>query len=116
MTSSDQQLARLHKRYRRLTSQLAEVGFIHKGSLTERYVRCGTASCSCHDDPPKLHGPYWQWSTKVRGKTVSRIVTSDQAAVYSEFIENRKLVEDLLRHMYEISQDVFELLTSGNEH
>ena len=115
MTTSDEQLDRLQEHYRRLAGQLAEVGYIHKGSLTERLVRCGTASCGCHKDPPKLHGPYWQWSTKVRGKTVSRIVTADQAAVYREFIENRKLVEKILAQMYEISQEAFELQTSADE-
>jgi len=116
MASSDERLSRLQERYRRLAGQLADVGFIHKGSLTERLVRCGTATCSCHDEPPKLHGPYWQWSTKVRGRTVSRIVTAEQAAVYREFIENRKLVEDLLGQMYQLSQEAFELIASAYEH
>jgi hypothetical protein len=115
MISSRRKLTRLQERYRRVARQLAAVGFIHKGSLAQRYVRCGTASCSCHDDPPRLHGPYWQWSTKVKGKTVSRIVTADEAAVYREFIENRDKVEELLRQMYEISQEAFDLLASRDD-
>lgn len=31
----------------------------------------GTPGCRCKADPPQLHGPYWQWTRKVAGKTVT---------------------------------------------
>lgn len=40
--------ARLHK--------LAE--FAVQGTLVEVYLRCGTASCGCHRDPDRRHGPH----------------------------------------------------------
>ena len=42
-----------------------------KSSVSASYTRCGQAHCACQDDPPQLHGPYWQWSTSVSGKTFS---------------------------------------------
>ncbi|MGH3180610.1 MAG: DUF6788 family protein [Streptosporangiaceae bacterium] len=43
---------------------------------------CGTPGCSCHIDPGKRHGPYWQYTRKINGKTVTRRLTSAEAARY----------------------------------
>jgi hypothetical protein len=40
---------------RRLT-QLAEIAV--PGTLVEVFLRCGTASCGCHHDPARRHGPH----------------------------------------------------------
>lgn len=32
-------------------------GFAVQGTLVEVYLRCGTASCGCHRDPKRRHGP-----------------------------------------------------------
>jgi hypothetical protein len=37
-------------------ARLAE--FAVQGSLVEVYLRCGTASCGCHRDPARRHGPH----------------------------------------------------------
>ena len=56
------------RRYRELARQLADVGYIASGSVAPRYNRCGKESCGCHADPPRLHGPYFQWTAKVARK------------------------------------------------
>ena len=68
-----------------IAAQIAELtaGFILPGTLTERMTRCGHPRCRCHADPPQLHGPYHQWTRKIAGKTVTRILTDDQLADYS---------------------------------
>lgn len=73
-----QRLDRYERRYRALASELAGIGYIAQGSLAPRFTRCGKPTCACRADPPKLHGPYWHWSTKVNGKTVNRRL-SDRA-------------------------------------
>jgi hypothetical protein len=78
-----------HERhYRELARELAEIGFIAAGSVAPRYNRCGKPNCRCHDDPPRLHGPYYQWTAKVNGKTVNRRLTEDEATLYAEWIAN----------------------------
>jgi hypothetical protein len=54
--------------------------------VAERYTICGKATCRCHADPPQRHGPYYQYSRKVAGKTVSRLVTAEQADQYRQWI------------------------------
>lgn len=63
------------RRYRELAERIADIGFITAGSVIRVTNRCGTPNCRCHDDPPQLHGPYWQYTAKVDGKTVTRRLT-----------------------------------------
>src|SRR6266536_2767495 len=64
----------------RIAADLAAVGLALPGTLIERHVRCGKPRCACHADPPVLHGPYWQWTRKVAGKTITRLVPDDHVA------------------------------------
>jgi hypothetical protein len=74
-------------------------------------MRCGSASCRCHADPPQLHGPYWQWSYRpTGGKTVSRQVGERQAALYREWIANRRRLIALIDEMEEVSRLAAEVL------
>ena len=53
--------------------QPPHIGYISAGPLTRRYTRCANSRCRCHAGHP--HGPYWQWSAKVNGKTVTKRLT-----------------------------------------
>ena len=108
--SSQQRLTRLRRRYRRLALGLTQLDFIAKGSVTQRYLPCGKSTCRCHADPPQLHGPYWQWSTAVEGKTVTRSLTEEQARLYQEWIGNRKQLEAILDKMQAVAAEAAELL------
>src|SRR6266545_675118 len=77
-------LASYQRRYR----ELAAIGFIASGSIVVRYTRCASAGCRCHADPPQRHGPYYQWSAKIAGKTVTRRLTDREAALYQQWIDN----------------------------
>lgn len=104
------QLARLNKRYQEIAAQLAKGGFILKGSVVERFLTCGNPGCQCRADPPRLHGPYWQWSTRVEGKTVTRRISREQARCYREWIDNRRRAEQVLEEMHEISSQAAAIL------
>jgi hypothetical protein len=98
-----ERLADYRQRYRELAAQLAEVGFITTGTVLQRHTRCGTPGCRCHADPPQLHGPYYQWTTKVAGKTVTRRLTDHQAALYTEWTANNRQIRRIITQMREIS-------------
>ena len=59
----------------RITAQLAQAGFALPGTLTVRTYACCKPNCRCHADPPRLHGPYAEWTRKIGGKTVTRRLT-----------------------------------------
>ncbi len=39
------------------------------GSVVKQYMFCGKASCGCHRDPKKKHGPYYYLSYKEGGRS-----------------------------------------------
>jgi hypothetical protein len=108
---ADNELARLERRYRELKKRLQGLGFAVAGTVTERYTLCGKATCRCHADPPQRHGPYYQYSRKVAGKTISRLVRADQVAQYREWIANRRTLDEITAAIDEISHQATDLLT-----
>jgi hypothetical protein len=103
-------LADYERRYRRLAAQLAEIGFISSGSVTRRYTRCGTPGCKCHSDPPKPHGPYYQWTTKVNNKTVTRRISAEEAKLYQEWIANDRRMRQLIQQMRVVAEKARQVL------
>ena len=98
------------RRYRELARQLADVGYIAAGSVAPRYNRCGKESCACHADPPRLHGPYFQWTAKVNGKTVNRRLTPSEAALYIEWIGNDRRLRALIAEMREVAAEAQRIM------
>lgn len=107
-TTADR-LAGYQRRYRELAAQLADIGLIAHGSITQRYTRCGSPGCRCHADPPQRHGPYWQWTAKVAGKTVTRRLTERQAALYTDWIANDRKLRAIIAQMRKIAAKATEL-------
>jgi hypothetical protein len=107
MTTKDTatELERCERRYRELARELADIGYIAAGSVAPRYNRCGKSNCRCHGDPPHLHGPYFQWTAKVGGKTVNKRLTEEEAALYNEWIANDRRVRALLAQMREVAAE-----------
>ena len=91
-----------------IAAQIAELtaGFALPGTLTERMTRCGYANCRCRADPPQLHGPYHQWTRKINGKTVTRILTDDQLADYQPWFDNQHRLRDLITELEVLSQEI----------
>lgn len=68
-------------RVRQLVTELTQPQPMRRGSVSERSIRCGKAGCACHKDPKARHGPYISLTQAVGGKTRSRFLTAEQAAV-----------------------------------
>jgi hypothetical protein len=105
-----QRLDRYERHYRALANELAGIGYIAQGSLAPRFTRCGKPTCACRADPPKLHGPYWHWSTKVNGKTVNRRLNAREAELYAGWIENDRRARELLAEMRAVAAEATALL------
>jgi hypothetical protein len=102
------------RRYRELARRLADIGYIASGSVAPRFNRCGKANCACHSDPPQLHGPYWQWTAKVDGKTVNRRLSQSEAELYNEWIGNDRKARVLLAQMREVAAKATDLILQEN--
>ncbi len=98
-TTAAHRLESYERRYRQLARQLAEIGYIASGSVAHRFNRCGKANCACHDDPTRLHGPYWLFTAKVEGKTINKRLSEREARLYEQWIGNDRKVRALLAEM-----------------
>jgi hypothetical protein len=107
---ADAELARLRREYRRLQDQIRKLGFVAPGSVIERYTACGTQGCRCHDDPPTRHGPYFQYTRKLDGKTLTRRLDTEQADRYRQWIADRRRLDELTDQMDRLSHQAIELL------
>ena len=85
---------------------VAAVGFVLPGTLTERMTRCGHPGCRCHADLPRLHGPDHQWTRKIAGNTVTRILTDDQLADYQPWFDNQRRLRALVAELETLSQEI----------
>ena len=92
--------------YDELKQQLLQLGFVRPGSLVRRFMPCGRPSCRCMADPPALHGPYYQWTQKVHGKTVTMRLTEKQARLCVEWTQNHREFKKLIRKMEALSLKV----------
>jgi hypothetical protein len=86
-----------------LLSRRARAGFALPGTLIERRSRCGKPNCRCHADPPRLHGPYWQWTRKRDGKTITVNLTPGQAARYQPWFDTARDIRAALARIEELS-------------
>ncbi len=89
--------------YEALKESFRHLGLVRPGSLVRRLMPCGKPSCHCMADPPVLHGPYYQWTIKVQGKTKTLRLTAEQARLCEEWIANHRKLKDIVLKMEALS-------------
>jgi hypothetical protein len=63
------ELAELERRRAELYLELGQVGDFRRGSLNEVRRKCGKPSCACADPEHPGHGPQWNLTRTVDGRT-----------------------------------------------
>ena len=69
---------------------------------------CGKSGCRCQADPPQLHGPYFQWTRKVKGKTVTVRIQPEEAGLLAEWIENGRKLNRIVGDLERVSDRLTE--------
>lgn len=105
-------LDRITAEYQAAKARLATIGFTCEGSIVCRWRTCQNPNCRCNN-PQQRHGPYWQLSWKHAGTTISRNLPAQDAALYQQWIANRRALEQILNEMRDLSHQAAEqILTS----
>ena len=92
----------------RITNELGSLGVCLPGSVVVRTGRCGKASCSCRDDPPRLHGPFRSWTRKLAGKTVTRLLSEEQLEDYQVYFDNHRRLKELVHELENLSLSIVD--------
>ena len=91
------EISQLKSQYDLLRQQLSQVGWISEGYVQDR--------------GPGAGGPCYQWTRKVKGKTVSVALSKEQYEWLHQAIENWKDLQNKLKEMQRLSRRVlFESL------
>lgn len=72
---------------RELAATLAAAVPMRRGSVSERSMKCGRKECRCQHDREARHGPYYSLTRIEGGKTRSRYLSVEQAALARQQIE-----------------------------
>ena len=95
----------LRERRQGLARQLPPVTQILRGSLVERYVTCGNASCKCAKG--ERHGPVWYLTVTLgRGRTTGAVIPAEKVDQVRGWIENYQAVKDRLEKISEINREL----------
>jgi len=78
--------------YQRLRARWQRMGWVALGSVLERKL-------------PGQGGPRYQWSRRVRGKTVTVALSAEQFAWLKQAIANQRQAQSLLSQMHRLTLD-----------
>ena len=106
----DASLRRLEARHRAALAAVATLGLVLRGSIARRLTHCGNPACRCHADPPMLHGPYYIWTRKVAGKTVTAQLRPEYAALCKDWNRNMRKLDRTVRQLQAIGLRAATLL------
>lgn len=90
---SEQQI---ETRIQKIKQQIAALGDIRPGALSQQYNVCGNPTCRCKATPPIKHGPYYQISFTWKGKSRSQFVRDDDVEQAQRELENYHQLRDLI--------------------
>jgi len=100
----------IERRRARLLQKISATGPVLQGTVTRRTI--------LKDDPQapgtqKEYGPYYQWTWKQAGKTVTVNLSASQAKAYQKAIDENRKLETLLEQLREASLNLLEETTQG---
>jgi len=102
-------------RARQLSDRIAQARPMRRGSLSERYVKCSKPGCHCAERPDARHGPYFSWTRKIDGRTHSKFLTREQAAIVQRQIEAGHAFRDDIEALWEVCEHWADSELGGRE-
>jgi hypothetical protein len=99
-----------------ITQQIAQLGDLRPGSITNTSGRCGKPQCRCHQVGQPGHGPNLRLTYKVDGKTISESLPTPAAIhkVEREVAEFRKF-QQLSRDFIETNAEICRVRPPDDE-
>ena len=97
----------LESRRADLFKQIAALGDLRSGSISDTSGRCGKPNCRCHKPGNPVHGPNPRFTYKDRGKTVTESLPTPAAhkKAEREIAEFRRF-EQLIRTFIEVNAKI----------
>lgn len=95
----------LRRRRKQLLRKLPPLDTVLRGSLIERYKRCGNPRCKCANGPG--HGPKYYLSVSHAGESPQMdYVPQAEHALVSEYLANYSRVREILEEVSQINHEL----------
>lgn len=107
MESHDRSAERLRRLFERMATQLGKTRWVLVGTIRPRQLPAK------HGASRKLLGPYYQWTFKEAGKTVTVNLSASQVKPFQRAIDQQRRAENLLARMRSLSRQFLEATTQG---
>jgi hypothetical protein len=103
------------QRFRQAQQELQQLDYFLKGTVLKRMMKCGQPKCACHRDPAQRHGPYFEWTYKVNGKTVNVKLSPQAAPLYQAATKRNRKLKTVLAKMERLSRTALARLAKDAE-
>jgi hypothetical protein len=73
---------------KKINQRIARLDYILTGTIIRQYGPCGKEGCRCGINKRNWHGPYYIWTRKENGKTITKCLSAAQAQFCKKAITN----------------------------
>lgn len=101
--------------FRQAREELHQLDYFLKGTVSKRMMKCGQPHCACHRDPAQRHGPYFEWTYKLKGKTVNVKLSAQAAPLYLAATKQNRKLKTVLARMERLSRTALARLAKHTE-
>ena len=105
---TNRSVERYYQRLNTLKKQLGSIELVLPGTIYKRVIVKDNPESS---RPIKKLGPYYQWTWKKKGKSVTINLTKEQAKLYQNAIDNQREVDKIIKEMRAVSLEILENTT-----
>ena len=107
MQTPQARIRTLQARYEKYTHSLAAIGPICQGSVIKRN------DVRQRGGKTKTYGPYYLWTRKLEGKTLSIAISQQQYDLLKQAIDNQNKMDKILARMRALTQQIIFANTPG---
>ena len=87
--------------------QIAQIGDMRRGSITETFRACGKSNCACSQADHPGHGPYYAFTKKVAGKTKTvQLRAGSRLKKFEREVDAYRRFRTLSRRLLELNEAI----------
>ena len=93
-----------------IKTKIINLDYISVGTLSKTFKQCGKANCRCSKAKEYWHGPYYIWTRKENGKTITKCLSAEQAKHCKSALKNMKILNQYIQNWKKESVKYIEKL------
>jgi hypothetical protein len=95
-------------RLEEIRRELAAIGPVLAGSVSERATRCQRSGCHCRTEPAVLHGPYPTWTWRPAGRPITKTLNTEEADRLRRYADAHRRLKQLVTELEHLSIDLID--------